>query len=854
MRQPLPWLTRVIVFVLLTCSREAYASHIVGGEIYYECQGNDDYLVTLKVYRDCYNGQAPFDNPANIFIYNGSGSLVNVLPVPFPGSDTLPNDANNPCLIVPPNICVEEAIYTYNVNLPANSNGYTIIYQRCCRNITIVNIPNPSNTGATYQATIPDSTVVICNSSPHFNNFPPTVICVNQPFIFDHSATDPDGDSLVYSLCAPYYGANSIDPQPYPPYPYGNISFSSPYSATDPMGGAPPMSIDPVTGLLTVTPLTIGQFVVGVCVSEYRNGELISVHSRDFQFNVAECSSAAVASVPAVLNGCDGFSFSFPNFSANAFTYLWDFGVPGITTDTSSLFSPTYVYSDTGQYTVTLYANPGTNCSDTATTTVYVYPTFTGSIHAPTACAGLPVQFADSTTTTYGVINSWHWNFAGLGTADIQNPEFTFADPGSYQVTLLVTNTLGCFDSVTTIVEVHPQPVAFAAPDTLICYLDSIQLSGTGVGSYTWTPNYELSSDTINNPWASPDQNTQYILHVENQWGCFDEDTLLISVFDSIEAIGTADTVICPGDQVQLNISGGNYFLWSPSAGLSDPNISDPIASPSSSTLYTVITAAGSCADTLQVYVGVKPLPQIFAGPDQQICIGDSVTIDAAGGTYYAWSPAASLTDANIQNPVAFPEITTTYTLSATDTNSCPVVVNDYLIVNVIVPEPLIVTSDTVIYLGTSAQLYAYGASFYDWNPKETLSDSYIVNPLATPVITTTYYVNAVTEDGCKLEDSVTVTVEEDPLVIFPNAFTPNGDGLNDEFKPLVFGLFETEVFDVFNRWGQLIYTTNDVQQGWNGESGGKDSEVGTYVYYLRGKSLSTGKEYFLKGNVVLLR
>jgi gliding motility-associated-like protein len=114
--------------------------------------------------------------------------------------------------------------------------------------------------------------------------------------------------------------------------------------------------------------------------------------------------------------------------------------------------------------------------------------------------------------------------------------------------------------------------------------------------------------------------------------------------------------------------------------------------------------------------------------------------------------------------------------------------------------------------------------------------------------------VNAITEDGCKLEDSVTVTVEEDPLVIFPNAFTPNGDGLNDEFKPLVFGLFETEVFDVFNRWGQLIYTSNDLQQGWNGESSGKDSEVGTYVYYLRGKSLSTGKEYFLKGNVVLLR
>jgi gliding motility-associated-like protein len=836
------------------CTARVQASHIVGGEIYYECIGNNNYLVTLKVYRDCYNGQAPFDNPANIFIYNGGGSLVDVLSVPFPGSDTLPNDANNPCLIVPPNICVEEAVYTYNVNLPANGSGYTLIYQRCCRNITIVNIPDPSNTGATYEATMPDSNVVICNSSPYFNNFPPTVICVDFPFSFDHSATDPDGDSLVYELCSPYYGANSIDPQPYPPYAYGNLTFSSPYSASDPMGGSPPMAIDPETGWLTVTPNAIGQFVVGVCVTEYRNGEMISIHRRDFQFNVAECGSAAVASVPAVLNGCDGFSFSFPNYSTNAITFLWDFGVPGTTTDTSTLFSPTYVYSDTGIYTVTLYANPGTSCADTATTQVYVFPTFTGSIQAPDGCAGLPVQFTDSTTTTYGVINNWDWNFAGQGTSNEQNPQFTFTDPGNYQVTLEVTNTLGCSDSVTTTVVVNPQPVAFAAPDTLICYLDSVQLTGTGAGSYQWAPDYALSNDTISNPWAGPDQTTQYILRVQNQWGCYDEDTIEISVFDSIEAIGTADTVICPGDQVQLNVSGGSYFLWTPAAGLSDPYIGNPVASPVSSTLYTVITGAGSCTDTLEIYVGVKPFPLIAAGPDQQICIGDSVQIDAAGGTWYHWSPEPSLTDPNIANPVAFPSSTTQYYLQSTDSNSCPVLIFDSLTVFVIVPEPLTITPDTLIYLGTSAQLYAYGAAFYDWNPKETLSDSYVENPTATPLITTEYLVDAVTEDGCKLTGSVTVTVEEDPLVIFPNAFTPNGDGMNDEFYPLVFGLFETEVFSVFNRWGQLVYTTSDLQQGWDGQHGGKKSEVGTYVYYLRGNSATTGKEYFLKGNVVLLR
>src|SRR5215510_1456823 len=98
-----------ILLLLLLKTEVSKASHIVGGEIFYECLGNDNYLVTLKVYRDCYNGQAPYDNPANVFIYNSTGTVVNVLPIPFPGSDTLPNTANNPCLVVPPNICVEEA-------------------------------------------------------------------------------------------------------------------------------------------------------------------------------------------------------------------------------------------------------------------------------------------------------------------------------------------------------------------------------------------------------------------------------------------------------------------------------------------------------------------------------------------------------------------------------------------------------------------------------------------------------------------------------------------------------------------------------------------------------------------------
>src|SRR5256885_8164627 len=97
---------------------QTFASHIVGGEIYYHCLGNNNYLITLKVYRDCFNGIPPLDNPAYFGIFNGSGGLVQNPAIPLGVDSMIPISANNPCLIVPPNICVEEGTYQFSVTLP----------------------------------------------------------------------------------------------------------------------------------------------------------------------------------------------------------------------------------------------------------------------------------------------------------------------------------------------------------------------------------------------------------------------------------------------------------------------------------------------------------------------------------------------------------------------------------------------------------------------------------------------------------------------------------------------------------------------------------------------------------------
>jgi hypothetical protein len=183
------------------------ATHIVGGEIQYECLGFNaatqvgTYRIILHVYRDCFNGQAPFDQQAAITIFQMGPTVSEWVTVnPTPVITNIPPETNNPCLIPPNNICVEEGLYVATVNLPYNPAGYTITYQRCCRNNTIDNVINPGQSGSTYTIFLSGQAQLTCNSSPEYSAFPPIVICNNQPLVFDHSATDAQGDQLVYSL------------------------------------------------------------------------------------------------------------------------------------------------------------------------------------------------------------------------------------------------------------------------------------------------------------------------------------------------------------------------------------------------------------------------------------------------------------------------------------------------------------------------------------------------------------------------------------------------------------------------------------------------------------------------------
>ena len=467
-----------ILFVLSLLSSiciHVFATHIVGGELYYKCLGNNDYSITLKLYRDCFNGLAPFDDPAVVGIHDINGNLTTTLLMSFPGSTVLPVSLNNPCYQPPTNVCVEEAVYNEIINLPPIAGGYVLTYQRCCRNNTILNLNNPGNVGSTYTAVIPDQFAVPCNSSPHYVNLPPIFLCSDLPFTFDHSAIDIDGDSLVYDFCDPYAGGSPIfsAPNPPDPPPYNLVPFIAPYTGSYPMSSFPAMSIDPLTGLITGTPNMIGQWVVGVCVKEYRNGVFLSENKRDFQFNVTNCPNTTVSSIPSQQTFCFGNTVNFQNSSINSTTYHWDFGDPAVTNDTSGMFAPTWTYASPGVYNVTLIANPGLSCADTAVTTFQIYPKIQPDFVPPLAqcILGNSYDFTAGGTYMGNSTTTFSWDFgtnASPSTSSVKNPAgIVFNSVGSYSVTLTIFEN-GCSESFTDIVTVDTVPKADFDSEALV--------------------------------------------------------------------------------------------------------------------------------------------------------------------------------------------------------------------------------------------------------------------------------------------------------------------------------------------------------------------------------------------------
>lgn len=354
------------------------ATHVIGGELKYRHIEGDQYEIILTFRRDCLLGapNAGFDNPANVWIFNGNGNLQTQLgangrlKMNFNDADTLNNVIMSDCGFEGSQVCVHETIYKEVVRLPNNpgNGGYLLSYQRCCRNATLENVVDPLETGGTWTVAITEEAQAQFNNSPDFVQWPDIYICANEDLMFDHSATDADGDSLVYKLCTPFLGATSANPIPTsaPSPPYTEVTWRDPYDLNDLLGGSA-LQIDSETGLLTGNPNLVGQFLVGICVEEYRDGVKIGEVRRDFQYNVRVCSPSPSANFTANDGNCDGQEVQFMNESEGGTEFQWFFDYPNLDPAfTSFEQNPFFVYPEPGVYDVQLIVTRGTDeCSDT---------------------------------------------------------------------------------------------------------------------------------------------------------------------------------------------------------------------------------------------------------------------------------------------------------------------------------------------------------------------------------------------------------------------------------------------------------------------------------------------------------
>lgn len=731
----------------------------------YQHLGGSQYAVTLVVYRDCLSGQAPFDDPAAIGIFNASGTLVQSLNFDLDSVVTLQSTINSTCVTAPNDVCTEAGYYTEIVTLPPIVGGYTISYQRCCRNAVVQNIQDPGDVGATYVATIPGSESQPDNSSPFWNNLPPLYVCVNLPFEFNHSAFDADGDSLVYSLCTPYEGATATNPQPNPPStpPYAQVLWEPPYTLTNMLGGTVPLTINPSTGLITATPDAQGTYVIGLCVSEYRNGVLLGETRRGIQVSVVNCQ--APVAIPDDVNEISPNSFincsefvEFNAFNSAGFDIWWDFGDPTTTADQSTQQAPTWTYPSPGVYDLTLVVynpiNPNDPlCTDTVIQQITVQEPVEPNAGPDTAtCPGIPVQIGTPALAGW----SYQWSpTTGLDNPTSAQPMASITQQITY--TLTVTDAVGCTGTDEVVVSLLASAAGNAGVDVQICPGDSVQLQASGGVSYEWITTTFIDDVNVSNPSVFPPVTSNYIVEVTNSDGCLGTDTVSVEVFEPLLVVSN-DTAICFADTIELSASGGTAYTWYPSIEINNTTIANPEAYPSVTRYYYVDSEDGNgCTSTDSVLITVQPLPVADAGSDQSICVGEEAQLNASGGTNYSWIPAATLNNAAIANPVATPTTTTDYEVVVSDDLGCSDADTITVTVN---PLPTVnAGADATLCLGQTVQLTATGADSYEWTPATGLSDSTIFNPTAEPTLPTEYVVEGTDVNGCVNTDTVFVDV-----------------------------------------------------------------------------------------------
>jgi gliding motility-associated-like protein len=578
---------------------------------------------------------------------------------------------------------------------------------------------------------------------------------------------------------------------------------------------------------------------------------------------------------------CAGDSIKFNPQILIQKNYSWTFGDGG----SSTVISPWHKYLASGTYTVSLMVTDSIGCLKTLTQNNYIsiqdYPHVAFSSNLDSAanrCAPVVGQFTDSSTVSIFGSRSWNLGTGGpvVSSSSVSTP---YQFPGSYSVTLIETTTFGCKDSLRKTYYIQQPKADFTLSPSPICKGDQVTFNlipsdTSDFYSYHWyfgdghdtvgiSPmshyfNFHPAGGTANVTlmfWGSGHSCKTAVQHPVNIHQ-------VIANFNRNNELTKLDTVHCLGSTDLFTNTSLAATSWNWSFG--DGGVSAQL-SPTHKYLnpgkywvtLDIKDAVTTCVDTLKKLMIVNPIPHLTArGGDT--CLGKPITLSSltGAGNSYSWSPSTGLSSTNIPNPVATPTVTTTYTVTVLDSNGCK---NDTAVtLYVMQPIPQVIY-DTAIIIGQSVQLFFLinpsNLYTYTWTPTDSLSCKTCPNPIANPLVTTTYTLTVSDKKGCFTSSSTyDVKILPETSIDVPTAFTPNGDGTNDIVFVKGWGIKKLLEFDIYNRWGELVFTTDDINVGWDGYYKGVLQNVETYAWTAKAETWVQGKVIVRKGFIKLLR
>ena len=644
-----------------------------------------------------------------------------------------------------------------------------------------------------------------------------------------HSYASPTGIAYTYTWSPATALSNAAIANPIvTPTTAGNVTYTVTVN--------PSPSVPACAGTATLTVHTIGDFSITTPTANI-------------------CLLAPPTGVPVSISGSTEIS------------YLWTPGAPEVSpansmTPTITPTTPgTHVYTVTGTYA---------NCPPYVhnyTINVEVPPT--GMILRDTICLGMSDVIDVSASGGPGYHYAWTSSPTGVVFSNdtIAAPTFTPPAVGTYTLSVYVTSpaaTTGCGVRDSIFLLVLPNTLTISPVDTQICLGQVVQATGTiaysNLFTYQWLPTAGIANPDILNALIAPDTSQLYTVTASFH-RCPDiTATLNIDVQPTPIVFVGGNRPVCQFDTLHIhaNVSPmwyDNYqYSWTPAAVLDNTTSSTVVFNGTSNTnvVVTVTTPAG-CTGKDSAYVTVNPGNFITPIADEDFCPHQTkvINLGASVSATYRWLPSMYVSDSTSNTPVLAPITTTTYTIVGTSAFGC----RDTIFWKATVhPDAVIELGDDVtLYAGESYQMNPLtNCTSFLWFPITGLSSPFISDPVATPDVSTIYILTGTTEHGCVARDSIAVFVNDESLVAMPNAFTP-GNGINNTFKVILRGVANLNYFRVYNRWGNLLFETKNINEGWDGSYKGEQQPGAVYVYDVQAVT-STGKIVQKSGNVTLLR